>query len=149
MRSCLKLPRELRSPFWPWAVSACSSGKRLASWKTTANGRTIPPLRVRMRNEAGDLAYIEKGMHIIAHGRQIRVAATVHNQTLASAAEPMPNEFVPPIGPAGVSAQKPLHALHEVGLGRLDHQKKRQLPEARSAPKANFLSVITGSTKRR
>ena len=34
----------------------------------------------------------------------------------------MPEEFVPPIEPAGVSPQKPFHAGDQVGLGRLDDE---------------------------
>ena len=36
----------------------------------------------------------------------------------------MPEEFVPPMEPAGVSAQQPFHARDQIGLGRLHHQMK-------------------------
>ena len=42
-------------------------------------------------------------MHIIAHRPQIPVAATVHNEALASTAEHMAKEFVLPIEPVDVN----------------------------------------------
>ena len=36
----------------------------------------------------------------------------------------MPEELVPTVEAAGVSAQKPFHARHQIGLGRLDDQVK-------------------------
>ena len=36
----------------------------------------------------------------------------------------MAEQLVPPVETAGVSAQKPLHACDQIGLGRLDHEMK-------------------------
>jgi hypothetical protein len=63
-------------------------------------------------------------MDVVAHGSQIAVTAAVHDQRFVTAAEQVAEEFVPPVEPAGVGAQKPFHARDQVGLRRLDHQMK-------------------------
>lgn len=63
-------------------------------------------------------------MHIIAHAVQIAIAAALNDERLVAAAEQVAEELVPAIEPAGVGPQKPFHARHQIGLGRLDDQMK-------------------------
>ena len=61
-------------------------------------------------------------MHVIAHRPQIPVAASIHHQGLVAATKDMTKELVPVIEPDGVSAQKPAHPGHQIGIGRFHHQ---------------------------
>ena len=63
-------------------------------------------------------------MNIIPHGPQILVAASIHDQTFVPPGKQMAEKPVAAVEAPRVSAQKPFHAYHEVGLGRLDHEVK-------------------------
>src|SRR5262249_10933067 len=63
-------------------------------------------------------------MNVIADRSQITVAAAINDQRLVTSAEDMAKEFVTPIKTFGVSAQEPLHAVDEIGIGRFEHEMK-------------------------
>ena len=61
-------------------------------------------------------------MHILAHRPKITAAAPIDHQRLVTSAEQMSNRLVPPIEPACVGSQKPLHPGHQICFRRFDHQ---------------------------
>ena len=63
-------------------------------------------------------------MYVIADGLEITVAAAVHDERLVAPAEQVPEQFVPPVEARGVSAEEPLHARDQIGLGRFHDQMK-------------------------
>ena len=63
-------------------------------------------------------------MHIPANRPQITRVPAIHQQRLVTSAEQMPGQLVPPVEARRVSSQQPLHARHQIRLGRLHHQVK-------------------------
>ncbi len=63
-------------------------------------------------------------MDVIADCLEIPITAAMHDERLVTAGKEVAEFLVPAIETDGVGAQQPLHARHEVGLGRLDDQVK-------------------------
>lgn len=61
---------------------------------------------------------------VIAGGAQIVTAALVDDEGFVASAEEMAEKLVAAVEAAGVSAQEPLHADDEIGLGRLGDEMK-------------------------
>jgi len=89
-------------------------------------------------------------MNIIADRFQIAAAAAVHDQSLVTSAEQMPEELVPAIEAAGVRAQKPFHAGHQIPQRRLNHEMKMVAHQAKgmNLPARLGASLAEGGQKK-
>jgi hypothetical protein len=85
---------------------------------------TAPPILPQRLLRLQQLRPRRIQMHVIAHRPQIPAAAAIHHQRLVATAEQMSEQLVPPVEPARVRAQKPLHPGHQIPLRRFHHQMK-------------------------
>ena len=63
-------------------------------------------------------------MHVVAGGAEVVAAALVDDEGFVAAGEEVAEEFVAAVEAPGISAQKPLHAGDQIGLGRLGDEMK-------------------------
>ena len=63
-------------------------------------------------------------MNVVAHGSQISIPASVHDQGFVSATEEMTTHFVTVIEPGGTSAHEPAHPDDEVCVRRFNNEMK-------------------------
>jgi hypothetical protein len=63
-------------------------------------------------------------VHVITNRAQVTVATPIHDQSLVTPAEQVAKEFVPPIEPHGIGAQKPFHAGNQISQWRFQDQMK-------------------------
>lgn len=71
-------------------------------------------------------------MHVIAHRLQVAGAAGFHEEGFVASTEHMAEELAPVIQAQGVGAEESTHPLHQVAIGRFDHQMKVIAHQAKS-----------------